>query len=676
MNVIQPFPATADFRVPAFQNRAIRDLRNSAHTRVVTFFRIPALPGLVPVLILTACLYCPFFAEATAQGISLEENFESTGFSPDPVWSGDTGDFIFSLENGRTLLQLHTQPEPNRSQISTPQPAAYGTWEFWFRQDFVPSSVNRSFIFLMADRADLDYLSGSQVNGYAVRTGENGDAKRIRLIRFDNGTQHEILSSRTIPENGTGYRVKVTREPKGKWQIHIREGEEDLPQNNDSVSDDIHTQSVFFGILLRYSASNTDGFFFDDIRVTSEPKPLRADSVVTVSPQTLDVYFTGFVDPGSLNAFKFQLAGGTRPERADLREVPDGTKGAVVRLAYPKPLEGGQDTLTLSGLRNRHGDEADVQRLKILITSPPAPGDLLINEILFDPLEENEEHPSGQSEYIEIHNRKNYAISLEGFHLRDHPDLSANPSILVPAVDKPYWIPGGGFVLVYPEPDGDSHSADFQSGRTAGYFNLSREVGKFSIRFNRSTLSLVQSGRSVVLAGKDGAVIDQADYRPEWHNPNLVHTKGIALERIHPDHPSDDPSNWNSSTHPLGGTPGAENTLFQTPGSGPQNNELTLSPNPFSPDGNGHEDHLFISYLLEEPDYLIRVRIYDRYGRLVRNLAESHPAGLEGSLIWDGQSDSGLVSRIGIYIIQFEAYDSAGGRNRSIRKTAVLATQF
>jgi flagellar hook assembly protein FlgD len=155
-----------------------------------------------------------------------------------------------------------------------------------------------------------------------------------------------------------------------------------------------------------------------------------------------------------------------------------------------------------------------------------------------------------------------------------------------------------------------------------------------------------------------------------------VDTRGIALERINPDFETNDPSNWSSNTSTLGGSPGAVNTIFQAPATDLTDTGVFLDPNPFSPHGDGHEDNLFINYKLDEPDYLLRVRIYDRYGRLVRNLAESKPAGFEGSVIWDGRTDDGQTNRIGIYIVLVEAFNSANGRNRSFRETAVIARQF
>ncbi len=125
-----------------------------------------------------------------------------------------------------------------------------------------------------------------------------------------------------------------------------------------------------------------------------------------------------------------------------------------------------------------------------------------------------------------------------------------------------------------------------------------------------------------------------------------------------------------------GGTPNSENSIYQENTQNNQETGITLNPNPFSPDDDGYEDNLFINYKLDHQDYLIKVRIYDRYGRLVRTLADGKQAGFEGQLIWNGRKDDGSRNRIGIYIVIFEAYDSTSGNDLSFKKTVVLARQL
>jgi len=608
---------------------------------------------------------CVYTESASAQIVVLEENFESGDLAG---WNGDLHDFSFAHVEGRTLLRLDSEAEPSRTQLRTEMSSAYGSWEFYVRQEFTASNLNRSFIFLMADREDLNYLDGSRVNGYAIRTGENGEPKRFRLIRFDEGQQQEILSSQTVLEADTGYRIKVTRDHNGEWQIHTGIGFNSTPvPDSDRVIDTIHTESLYFGFLLRYTAINSDRFFFDDIRVLSDPGPLKVNNVSIVDMQTLDIQFNREPDPTSLNAAQYRLASGPHSERAEM----NGNDRILI--TFPENLPGGPDILHIEGLSDLHGNEiSPADHFELLIALAAEKGDVVINEIMFDPIRESEHIYPGQSEYIELYNRRNHAILLDEFHLRDQDELTTAATVMTPVEQGHIWIRANGYLLLYPE----TESGNFASSRIARFFNLPPVKEKIAIRFHRSTLSLPLNGRPVILSDNYGNLIDRVDYRPEWHNPNIIDTRGIALERIDPHSSSNDPSNWSSNTITSGGTPGRENSLFQSPGQVAESIGLVLEPNPFSPDGDGYEDHLFIHYKLDKSDYLIRVRIFDRYGRRVRTLADSHPAGFEGSLIWDGRTDSGQNNRIGIYILLFEAFNSSTGGNRTFRETVVIARQF
>lgn len=604
----------------------------------------------------------------TAQFVVLEENFESTDLSTNPEWSGDLDDFTFVSENGSTLLRLDSDAQPSRTQLRTESNSVFGSWEFYIRQEFTASNLNRAFIFLIADREDLNYLDGSRVNGYAIRTGENGDPKLFRLIRFDDGQQQEILASHSGITSDTGYRIKVTRTYTGEWQIHTGTGYNGTPEpDSDTVVDIVHTEPGYFGFLLRYTAANTNRFYFDDIRVVSDPGPLKATSAQTIDMQTLEVRFNRQPDPSSLSMATFRLASGPLSTQAEM----NGNDRILI--TFPEQLAGGADILKIDGISDFHGYQTDpADPLEILIAVPAESGDVVINEIMFDPIRESEHMYPGQSEYIELYNRRDYAVSLDKFHLRDHPEITPATSIMRPAHHDPIWIQANGYLLLYPE----TESEDFSSSRVAQFFNLPHEKEKVAIRFDRSTLGLPLNGRIIILSDKNDHAIDRVDYKPEWHNPNLIDTRGIALERIDPDYLSNDPSNWSSNTIPAGGTPGMKNSLYQSPEQSPANIGLVLEPNPFSPDGDGYEDHLFIHYKLDEADYLVRVRIFDRYGRRVRTLSDSYSAGFEGSLIWDGRTDTGQNNRIGIYILLFEAYNSSTGKNRVFRETVVIARQF
>lgn len=332
---------------------------------------------------------------------------------------------------------------------------------------------------------------------------------------------------------------------------------------------------------------------------------------------------------------------------------------------------GTQISLEIEGLGDYKGNE--LVQWSGWIAMQADPGDLLFNEIMYHPLADNRDGLPDQSEYLEIINTRTYPVSLEGIFLHDEPDENGNIVRLDPVSTRHTSISPNGYLLIYPE----GSNSGFMDSRTVRFFELNGDEEELTtLRIDRNTLSLTNSGRAVYLADSTLQVIDRVHYSPDWHNPNLIDTRGIALERISTTLESDSPDNWSSSANTLGGTPGRANSIFQHPGAQNEKIGITVEPNPFSPDGDGFEDHLFIQYRLDEPDYLIRIRIFDRYGRLVRNLVNGEAAGFEGTRIWDGRMENGQNNRIGIYIILFDAFDSANGRNLQFRETAVIARRF
>ena len=306
------------------------------------------------------------------------------------------------------------------------------------------------------------------------------------------------------------------------------------------------------------------------------------------------------------------------------------------------------------------------------VAQPITAGDLVFNEVMFDPIDDDFDQLSNQSDYLELVNRRAYAVSLEGVNLHDKPDENGNVREMNPLSSRSKWIPANGFAIIYPE----SESSGINSSRVGQFFNLSEIPESRALQIERRTLSLPLAGRKIYLSDSLGTVIDMLHYSGEWHNPNLIDSKGIALERINPNGETTDNSNWGSSTVPAGGTPGSINSLFQTPEPANEVNTLRLEPNPFSPDEDGHNDRLFISYSFDDPNYMLRVRIFDRHGRHIRTLADSHHAGFEGSITWDGRNADGMTGRIGIYIVHIEAFNSSTGDKKQFREVAVLARQF
>jgi hypothetical protein len=272
---------------------------------------------------------------------------------------------------------------------------------------------------------------------------------------------------------------------------------------------------------------------------------------------------------------------------------------------------------------------------------------LVINEIMFEPGEDN-------SEFVEFINLSEEPVNIGGWRIGDKNDnffKLAQTSFDVP--------PNSYFVLAADSLVIEKYSPD--------------ESALISI-LDVSSLGLVNSGELILLKDVKGNVIDSVWYSDKWHNDNFVSTKNISLERINPKLNSNDESNWSSSTNTLGATPTEQNSIF-TDNLNAESN-ISVSPNPFSPDNDGFEDFTIINYNLTQATSEVRIKIFDSKGRLERTLLNNQPSGSSGSVIFDGKDDSGEALRIGIYIIFLEAINEGSGVVENMKTVVVVARRL
>lgn len=182
-------------------------------------------------------------------------------------------------------------------------------------------------------------------------------------------------------------------------------------------------------------------------------------------------------------------------------------------------------------------------------------------------------------------------------------------------------------------------------------------------------LSLNNDGDTIFLIEPAGTVMDSLTYTPDWGGGS-----SRSVEKLHPSLDSPVSSNWGTCVALEKMTPGAQNSIFFE--SLPSSGSVILQPNPFSPDGDGHEDVLYLSYSLPFTQAYLTVLIFDSEGRNVRTVAKNLATASEGIISWDGFSDGNQRARIGQYIIKISAVDSESKRNLEWLKTAVLAEQL
>ena len=988
--------------------------------------------------------------------VTLYDPFEDMDLLMNPPWSGDTAMFLHQTENINTFLQLQAPEGASKALLSTPDQTVFGSWSWQYQPGFQASNVNRAFLVLLSDSPDFNYLDGSAWNGYAIRTGENGDEKRFRLVRFDAGNQAVLLTGELAVEQGHWYQLTATRSPEGDWWLDEEDLTLGISARSGPVNDQTHVQSGFTGLFLRFTSGNRSAFRFDefvirnlqpfqpvavqaegsfrllvefsyppdvanarpsmfllddakqplsvesigeeegqnllrlafdeplsdgehqlqvqglmsalgdsvenglisfnvsnpfqiqssdfrrefvDVRFTVPPKDPATlpgtrveinsseDLLISVSdndsllwrfvPSTplpageSQIRFTGWTDKDgflltnptvsgwvldeatsrdvvineffyrvpavwrtetyprpayiellnrsgkllnlknwTLNGLIFQsetdlilqpgdfavitqgvsvfypifgvqpyweaeqfpglplttpgiivlrndagsvvdslqyvpsLWGGDgvalekidpntasadqskwRPSEASRAGTP-GVQNSVYQedLDPPKPLiaevldepasnqhlstqyeptqhaptdmasaknsttflstsisttinttssgieirfdefvqASENTTMELDGvlipagqwelnngrhlrvyssevkpaynhrIRVRQIEDVAGNRLGeflIPVAQPAGPGDLVIHELMADPLTDAFDGKPDQTEYIELKNTRGYALQMSGLQLRDLPDETGVEKTLYPVGDEDRWVPAYGYFVIYPEVD----EVPFGESLFARAYLRHPDTERHSARIERSTLGLISTGKTIRLYGRGRVRMDSLTYSSSWHNPNVRQTKGRSLERLDAFAETNAGWNWGTSGGVTGGTPGEENSLQAMQPSNVVTHGVQLTPQVFSPDGDGRDDLLTISYQLPETDYLLRIRVYDEQGRRVRTVTEDLAAGSIGSVYWNGFDDYGLKARAGLYIIHTEAYNRAAGRVRYYKNAVAIA---
>jgi len=253
---------------------------------------------------------------------------------------------------------------------------------------------------------------------------------------------------------------------------------------------------------------------------------LEPPVVVEVRPLdavTLRVRFDEPVDPATAgDPARYAVSGGIgAPAEAEV------TAPAVVRLTLAHPLAGPQVyALTVEGVADVHGNAMPPQTVAFFFGEPePAgPGDVVINEIMYAPAD------LASNEWVELLNVAPHVVDLATFTLGDQTRE-------VPVASEPTLLPPGEFAVLVR--NASAFEAAFPGVPTLA-------VPGFP--------TLLNSADAVVLRAA-GVTVDSVFYRAAWGG------QGASLERRSASGPSQTPSNWGTSPHPAGGTPGAPNAI-------------------------------------------------------------------------------------------------------------------
>lgn len=270
-------------------------------------------------------------------------------------------------------------------------------------------------------------------------------------------------------------------------------------------------------------------------------------------------------------------------------------------------------------------------------------GDIVINEVLPNPF------PEG-TDFVELYNLSEKWINLSQLWLSNGKDTVA----LIPSNKYKNILAPGGFAALTKD-----------SAKAVAPYLLSCTEYVFGIP---GFPTIYNNEGEVVILNRDLEAIDRFVYNGDLFTGIITDIEGISLERISAEKPANDPENWLPASESVGfATPGCKNSqnLVSSAAS------VEFSPESFSPNLDGYNDHFEIKYKLNRPGYFGNARIYDIAGRTVASIAANINLGTEGAISWNGNDETGSRLPVGPYIVVFEMFDLHGS-HKTYKDVVVL----
>ena len=281
----------------------------------------------------------------------------------------------------------------------------------------------------------------------------------------------------------------------------------------------------------------------------------------------------------------------------------------------------------------------------------PQANEIIINEILFNPKENG-------VDFVEIYNRSDKVIDLRHLRLSTYKsDGSLDTGKIVSSIGEQFF-PQQYKVLT-------TNPSIVQQHYTCPYPETF---------ISMSSLPAYNNEKGTVILLHQDEIVDLFSYNESMHYPLLKSVKGVSLERINFDRKTQDAFNWHSAASTVGfATPGYRNSSYSD--NMEQASHFEVYPEIFSPDNDGYNDNVSLSYSFPQAGYRASVFIYNASGIKVRELVNNQLLETEGYFTWDGIIDGGIKASVGTYIFLIE-YWNLNGEVKRIKKTCTLAIKY
>lgn len=470
-------------------------------------------------------LVCLVMMAALTDGVGqIAEDFGDGELHNNPTWKGDTGSFAVNYLKELQLAAL----QEGEVGLSTGNVLIDSTeWLFRISLGFSPSSNNYARVYLVADTGDLKGL----VNGYYLQFGEAGSQDALTLFRQEGVVHTEVCRGESgAVAQAFNLRIRVTRSSAGQWEIYLRNEWESSFRHQATGTDALIATTHYFGLLCRFTSSNKQNFWFDDVYVQHiyrdlEPPYLKGvrissdRSILLLANEPLQG------EQGLQTENYILFPGQSEPAAVSW----SGTDKQSIELFFDEAFS----NPGFYQIQILNWCDGDSNCSGILVDSfhyfKARRWDIIFSEILVDPDPAPFNLPA--LEYIELYNRTPFPVPLGGWKL-----MIGNTSLAL----KADTLRGFGYALLTP---------------------LAANWGSdFLIQIIKG-LSLPNTGSSLSLWDGEGNPIAFLDYTEEWYNDPFKKEGGWSLEMLDFDNPCMMTGNWRPSQDPGGGTPGRSNSI-------------------------------------------------------------------------------------------------------------------
>ena len=579
-----------------------------------------------------------FTISATAQ---VFDDFSDGNFTENPEWFGNTENFI--VNDG--WLQSNATAASNSQLFTLSEAIDDAEWNCSVKINYNPSAQNYSAIYIIADRAQTDTC-----NGYYVQIGNTNDEVSLYVQKGTTKTKIIDGMDRRTDTAYVAMDIKVTRDAEGNFALYSKKATEDEYFLEGTRTDLSFTRTKYFGLKFVNSGTTGNRYFFDNVNVTGNA------AIDTEAPLLLNY------EIANQNSLQLLFSEEMNFENA-VFEVDNaiGTPSNIVlsadkktsTLTFSRIFERGIPyTLYAENLTDEAGNFLEETVYVFGIIETPDSADVVWNEVMFDA-------PTGAVEYAEIVNRSDKLIDVSRLYFATLGSSGLTTARRI-SENTRYLLPND-YLAVCPNADS-----------LLRYFNYPPESKVVTTAW--TTLNNTSATLVLFNAAKD-TIYDEFTYNSGWHHVLIKNERGVALEKINPDMPSNRAESWHSAASEVKyGTPGYKNSQFREITPIPENENFVYTvPQAFSPDNDGFEDVCFIHYDMGESGFLADITIFTITGVPIKRVASNFLLQSEGFIIWDGSTDSATKVNTGVYVILFEARNPINGAKK-VKKVPITVS--